>query len=88
MFTNENVGLLGATDKKEKKKVIKMKDVFIIPNHLKEKYSKKEKHLKPNKDDKLTIHQPQSVADKLVNKMDSQVQNNSKKKGDGVLGKH
>ncbi len=47
MFTNENVGLLGATDKKEKKKVIKMKDVFLIPNHLKDKYSKKEKDIKP-----------------------------------------
>ncbi len=47
MFTIENVGLLGETDKKEKKKVIKMKDVFLIPNHLKDKYSKKEKDIKP-----------------------------------------
>jgi hypothetical protein len=95
MFANENVGQLGATDKKEKKKVIKMKDVFVIPDHLKDKYSKKEKHLKPKKEPSIN-HQPQLVADKFVKdnskkvvKMDSQVQNNSIKKfkGDGFLRK-
>jgi hypothetical protein len=76
MFEKENVGLIGAEEKKERKKVIKMKDVFVIPDHLKHKYHKKEKHIKPKEptaksqtrmtDLKKTIHQPQSVADKNV----------------------
>ena len=92
MFANENVGLLGATDKKEKKKVIKMKDVFVIPNHLKEKYNKKEKQVKLKKDSKKTgDHPPHFVANKHVKdfskKMDSQM-HSSKKMGDGYSGKH
>jgi hypothetical protein len=55
MFANENIGLLGAEEKKEKKKVIKMKDVFVIPNHLKDKYSKKEKQLKPKEAEKKSL---------------------------------
>lgn len=43
MFANENVGLIGADDKKERKKVIKMKDVFEIPKHKITQYCKKEK---------------------------------------------
>jgi hypothetical protein len=57
MFANENIGMLGAEEKKEKKKVIKMKDVFVIPNHLKDKYSKKEKHLKPKEVEKKSFLQ-------------------------------
>ena len=43
MFENENVGLIGAKEKKEKKKIIKMKDVFEVPSGKAKLYEKKEK---------------------------------------------
>jgi hypothetical protein len=49
MFQNENVNYLGESDKKEKKKVNKMKDVFIVPNGQKSKIEKLEKKQKPAK---------------------------------------
>lgn len=55
MFENENVNYHGATDKKEKKKVNKMKDIFEIPAGQKSKIDKLEQKQKPKKTDAVLL---------------------------------
>ena len=42
MFSNENSNMFGHEEKKERKKVTKMKDMFEIPEGCKKKMEKKE----------------------------------------------
>jgi hypothetical protein len=77
MFAHENVGLIGAEDKKEKKKVIKMKDVFVIPSNLKDKYSKKEKELKPKEMKKKELNIPDKKENEKTKKKTEMEQSKS-----------
>jgi hypothetical protein len=68
MFEKENVGFIGAEDKKERKKVIKMKDVFDIPSHRVNHYCKKEKVVEK----KIKERKKELEKKKEIVKMDSQ----------------
>jgi len=57
MFSNENTNMYGHEEKKERKKIVKMKDMFEIPQGTMEKIEKKEatiiKKLDKDKKDKV-----------------------------------